>query len=69
MGMTIKHLPEDFPAEFTFRDLNEWFAKNQPVEYIGMTLRQEMWYRFLLTAKEQMPRTVVFRGVPVIVEP
>lgn len=64
---SIKFLPPDFPEEYTFRHLNEWFAENNPTVYIGMSLRQEMWYRFLLRPEYQLPAIVTFRGLPIIV--
>ena len=63
----IDALPSDFPKEYTFRDLNEWYHRAGHPEYIGMTLEQEMWYRNLLYPHCILPPVVTFRGVPIIV--
>lgn len=65
--IAIDTLPDDFPEEFTFRDLNSWIENIGETNCIGMTLKQEMWYRFLLRPEDQLPRTVTFRGIPIIV--
>lgn len=63
----IDALPDDFPEEFTFRELNEWYKRTLPRGYIGMTFKQESWYRFLLRPEEQLPSMVTFRGLPIVV--
>lgn len=63
----IDALPSDFPEEYTFRDLNEWYVRTGEPRYIGMTLKQEMWYRNLLTPEFITQRVVTYRGVPIIV--
>lgn len=64
----VKQIPITFLTnEYSFRDLNEWFEHAGPMDYIGMTLKQEMWYRFLLTPEQQLPKIVTFRGVPIII--
>lgn len=63
----VKQIPSTLPKEFSFRDLNEWFKEAHPMDYIGMTLEQEMWYRNLLYPHCILPPVVTFRGVPIIV--
>lgn len=63
----VKNIPTTFPKEFTFADLNEWLKSAGPMDYIGMTLDQEMWYRFLLHPEAQLPKVVTFRGIPIVV--
>lgn len=59
-------LPKDF-EQFTLGELNEWFIKTKPTHSIGMTLKQEMYYRYLLTPEYSAGRFVTFRGLPIYI--
>lgn len=61
-----KRVPHDFPKEFTFKDLSDWYVYAQPEGEILMTLEQEMWYRQLLPPICQTYEFVTFRGHKII---
>ena len=63
----VKQIPRDFPAEFTLKNLADWFVQNEPMRYIGMTAKQEQWYRNLFPPQNMLPAVMTFHGVPVII--